>query len=252
MTILLFDMDGVLTEARRPMTGEMAALVIAATARCSSYIVTGSDYDKVREQVPEAVLERLAGIFACGGNEFWFAGGCVFGARHEFPAAMVEAIDALIKASPYALRRGRHVERRSGMLNVSVVGRNANPVERRHYAAWDANAHERQALAETIMLRFSDYEAVVGGEISIDVVPKGKTKAQVAEMLPPKGPVYFFADRLDPGGNDWPLARALRGASPENRNFKVASPKDTRVLLEAILHGVGGPPSRGCASEGQR
>ncbi|WP_157750288.1 hypothetical protein [Sinorhizobium fredii] len=238
MTILLFDMDGVLTEARQPMTVEMAQLVIAAASRHSSYIVTGSDCEKVREQVPPDVLGWLAGVFTCGGNEFWFAGDCVFGARHDFPSEMVEAIEALLKASPYPVRTGAHVERRAGMLNVSVVGRNADPLQRLAYAGFDRTALEREALAATIMTRFPGYEAVLGGDISIDIVPKGRTKAQVAGLLPSKGPVYFFADRLDPGGNDWPLAKALRAASPANRNFRVNSPKDTKVFLEALLHGV--------------
>ncbi|MEJ6845093.1 hypothetical protein V3589_02570 [Sinorhizobium fredii] len=237
MTILLFDMDGVLTAARQPMTAEMADLIFAATARHSCYIVTGSDYAKVREQIPQKVIDYMTGIFACGGNEFWSGDQHLSSNDHDFPAEMITAIDALLLASPCPIRTGRYIERRAGMLNVSVAGRNASPDQRRAYSDFDRATGEREAIAETIICRFPGYDATLGGEISVDIVPKGCGKEQVAALLPSNsGPVYFFGDRLEPGGNDWQLAVALRKASPANRNFRVNSPKDTKVLLEAILN----------------
>ncbi|WP_165913991.1 hypothetical protein [Sinorhizobium americanum] len=239
MTILLFDMDGVLTAPRQPMTAEMADLIVAATALRYCYIVTGSDYAKVAEQVPKSVLDRLTGVFACAGNEYWSGSEPLARRPHEFPVEMFSAIDALIDASSYPIRMGGHVEHRSRMLNVSVVGRRADPDQRLAYAQFDREAGERLAIAATIMTLFPAYDATCGGEISIDIVPKGCGKEQVAAMLPlSSGPVYFFADQLDPGGNDWPLACELRKESPANRNFRVRSPADTKVLLEAMLHQV--------------
>ena len=45
-------------------------------------------------------------------------------------------------------------------------------------------------------------EATIGGQISIDIYPKGKNKAQVLEDI--LGPITFFGDKCQPGGNDYP------------------------------------------------
>ena len=47
--------------------------------------------------------------------------------------------------------------------------------------------------------------AAVGGEISIDIYPKGKNKAQILKDL--KGPVIFFGDKCQHATYHAPLTR---------------------------------------------
>ena len=55
---------------------------------------------------------------------------------------------------------------------------------------------------------FPHLEASIGGEISIDIHPKGQNKAQVLNDL--EGPITFFGDRCEYGGGDWPLAARIK------------------------------------------
>ena len=47
-------------------------------------------------------------------------------------------------------------------------------------------------------------EFSVGGEISIDIYPKGKNKSQA--LLDMTGKTVFFGDRCEPSGNDFPIS----------------------------------------------
>ena len=55
--------------------------------------------------------------------------------------------------------------------------------------------------------KFPDLEATVGGQISIDIYPKGQNKAQVLDDL--EGHIVFFGDKCEPGGNDYPIVERL-------------------------------------------
>lgn len=235
MSILLFDMDGVLTAPRQCMTADFAETFLKVVNEHRSYIVTGSDYRKVREQIPLCILARLVGVFACAGNELWERGNLIDKRDHDFSSELLKSVAEWIASSRYPLRIGPHVEARTGMINVSVIGRNAWVEERQAYARHDKESGERQALVDLIAERFPEYEATCGGEISVDITPKGWNKSRVAERLP-AGDVHFVADKVQPGGNDWPLAQAL-SASAGNRVFVVSSPVDTLALLTPYLRG---------------
>jgi len=236
MTILLFDMDGVLTAPRQPMTDHLASVLIELASSYRCYVVTGSDYAKVQEQIPARVRLRLAGVYACAGNEFWSEGEIVSAEQHDFDPALIQTVEEWIAASSFRVRCGTQIERRTGMLNVSVVGRGAPPELRQAYARHDKETGERGLLVEKIDRLFPAYEATCGGQVSVDIAPKGWNKARVAEMLPKSEAVHFFADRVGPGGNDRPLAHALAASSPVNRVSPVTGPEETQSLLEAYYH----------------
>lgn len=59
MTVYVFDMDGTLTPARLPMTESCAERFYCWQKTHLSFIATGSDYAKVKEQLPEKSLMPL-------------------------------------------------------------------------------------------------------------------------------------------------------------------------------------------------
>lgn len=233
MTILLFDMDGVLTAPRQRMTADFSEMFLKVVAEYPAYIVTGSNHQKVREQIPLCILARLACVFACSGNELWERGSLIDKRDHDFSFELLDAVEEWAAASRYPVKIGPHLEMRTGMLNVSVVGRNADADWRQDYAKYDRDRGERKALVDLIAERFPEYEATCGGEISVDITPKGWNKSQVVTMLPAGEDVHFFADRLGPRGNDRPLAEALTIASASNRILRVCAPEETHSLLES-------------------
>lgn len=239
--VLVFDVDGTLTPPRARMEDGLARVFRRIVALYPVYLVTGSDIGKLRSQVDEDILNTVAGVFACSGNELWQGGKLARAMRHDFPEEVSAYAHELVAAAAYRGRTGRHVEQRTGMLNISVVGRNAGAFERRDYAAHDRRTGERRALAAAIEARFPQYEARCGGQISVDVTPRGWNKGRVVrEIRQELGAVAigFFGDTIHDCGNDMPLAEALGMDGPQHRLYPVADHRETLAILkERFLEG---------------
>lgn len=234
--IAIFDIDGTLTRSRRPMEAGFARVFRGVVRRYPSYLVTGSDYAKVAEQIPGDIIDLVAGVFTCAGNELWQGGRAVFSMHHAFPDEMIEFAGTLMDGCSYPVRTGRHVEERVGTLNISVVGRNANALQRRDYQRHDKANGERQRLIEAIRGRYPDYDAFRGGQISIDISPRGWNKARVAAEVMSRhdeAEIHFFADNINDDGNDLPLARALEAAGRQHRVHPVRNCDETLAILKA-------------------
>ena len=68
---MLFDMDGTLTDARRPITEDVVDILRSIPSGIKKYLVTGSDMKKVEEQIPQHILSELFNkIYACNGSVF--------------------------------------------------------------------------------------------------------------------------------------------------------------------------------------
>jgi hydroxymethylpyrimidine pyrophosphatase-like HAD family hydrolase len=211
--IFVFDIDNTLTPPRAAMQPAFAAQFLSFCRSETVYLVTGSDRGKVDEQVPANIVAACAGLFTSAGSEFEAAGRIVYSHDHEFPDEIIEFLDRKAQASKYPVRRGRHIEYRTGALNFSTVGRAADAKDRKAYLLWDQVHGERARLCNEIAVQFPDYEASAGGEISIDISPVGWNKSRVivpimnvTEM--PRS--HFVGDGIHPCGNDWPLAQALQ------------------------------------------
>ena len=75
--------------------------------------------------------------------------------------------------SQFSLRTGNHIEERSGMVNFSVVGRNATAEQRAKYVEYDTVKNERTNIANAFNTMFPELQATVGGETGIDIAPRG-------------------------------------------------------------------------------
>ena len=233
----LFDVDGTLTPARQPMRAEFASYFRTFVNRFAVFLVSGSDYDKLCEQLPNDILLECRGVFGCSGAQYFERGEALFNRDHRFPNALTQACEEFVRLSAYAKRCGTHLEFRPGVLNVSSVGRSASNADRQHYYEWDNIAGERQRFADWINAQMPGYEASVGGQISIDIVPQGWNKSSViAEIHKRVGEVdmTFFGDRICPGGNDLPLADALQTLNGNHRSFAVHGDADTFARLKSI------------------
>ena len=70
---------------------------------------------------------------------------------------------------------------------------------------WDEATDERALICDRLNKKFPRLECVVGGETGIDITLIGHNKSQVRKHL--EGPITFFGDKCEPGGNDYPLAK---------------------------------------------
>ena len=68
--IFIFDVDGTLTPSRLPMTKEFQKFFEKWSEKNKFYLVTGSDIEKLQEQMCYNDINAEA-IFTCCGNEMW-------------------------------------------------------------------------------------------------------------------------------------------------------------------------------------
>ena len=80
------------------------------------------------------------------------------------------------------------------------------------------------------MKKFPNIEASVGGQISIDIYEYGKNKAQILDYISDE--IYFFGDKMEKGGNDYPIAYRLKKEKRKHTLFKVTTPQDTWDILK--------------------
>lgn len=205
-SIFLFDVDGTLTEPREEMTTRFANLFATLLNREIVYLVSGSDIAKIREQVPSHLLEKCAGIFASSANEFWISDVVQYENVYVPSPGITRFLVSTLSSSKYDTKTGNHIEHRPGMINFSIVGRKATKEQRKAYNKWDNESHERKKLAVRLMAEHPELDVKVGGEISIDIYPKGLDKAQAVQYLREEYgqcQIVFFGDRTDEDGNDY-------------------------------------------------
>ena len=131
--------------------------------------------------------------------------------------------------SQFRIRTDPHIEERPGCINFSILGRGANWEEREVYKQWDKDEHERESIARRFNERFPDLYATVGGQTGLDIAPLGGDKSQILRDFNKDDELHFFGDRMEEGGNDYSLAKALQemGGYPHH----VSDWKDTRTKL---------------------
>jgi len=237
--VLIFDVDGTLAASGQPLDPAFSKFLMSFWPTQSVYIVTGSDYAKLEKQFPKELLNSAKGVFTCSANEFRQGDETVYLMQHIFPAELVGFCMQLISQSDFGTRCGNHIEHRNGLLNASVVGREANREARRHYSEFDMVMKERVHLINAINTAFPDYEACMGGQISINISPAGWNKSRVYRELRrnhPSEAFHFFADGISKFGNDVPLARALESAGHDHKIYKVRDYKHTWEILKETLY----------------
>ena len=83
-------------------------------------------------------------------------------------------------------RTGLHIEKRTGCVNFSVVGRNAEHVDRKDYYNFDNSTGERMFIAKVINKPDKSVTAPVAGETGIDIYERNKDKPQIIKGLSKK------------------------------------------------------------------
>jgi len=212
--IFIFDIDGTLTPSRLRMTEEFAKFFDKWSEKNKYYLVTGSDLDKTKEQLPIAYVDRAEAIFTCCGNQMWRDDELIYNNKFTPPKDLIEYLERKVLKSEYPNRCGNHIEDRGSMVNFSVVGRDCTQEQREDYFEWDKAMGERNIICMEIKGTYPGVDAVVGGQISIDIYPKGMDKSQVLnvieqERLVPPSEYIFIGDGIENGGNDYPLAELM-------------------------------------------
>jgi phosphomannomutase len=227
-TALIFDVDGTLTPSRKIMDPSFKEWFFDLQCKHPVYLVTGSDRIKTIEQVSRDVFDHSKIVFNCCGNEAWQGDRLLYCNDWNGTPELIEALEAELENASFRLRTGQHIEYRTGLINLSILGRGASQSQRAEYVAYDSTRFERRSLINKLSDKFHDLEFVIAGETGIDIYPKGRDKSQVLSSIDESN-TMFFGDAIFPGGNDHKIAMAC------TQHYRVSGWEHTWEILKLML-----------------
>lgn len=251
--MVLFDMDGTLTEARRPLEDGMAALLEELLWCADAGVVTGSDYDFMREQLPQMTdifLSRIV-FLPCNGTKMYRFNDATDDydkvhdntlddhLGHEKVQRMMSSIfdlqTALVKDYSIPLT-GNFVQHRGSMINWCPIGRNATFEQREVFMKLDEENGIRNRFLKRLKRRIhnidKDIICVIAGNTSFDIYPGGWNKTYALQHFSGHDNIWFVGDRCTGPGNDVEIYNEV---SKVDRAYHTTGPEDTkRIILEII------------------
>ncbi len=233
MNKFIFDVDGTLTPSRREMDKEFVQFFFDFCTLNDVYLVTGSDKDKTVEQIGNVIYNLCRRVYNCSGNDVWESGKNIYNNDWVLPEDCTGFLQNKLNESRFPLRTGLHFEHRPGMVNFSIVGRNATIGERKLYVKHDEAINERNTIAKLFNGKFPTILAQPGGETGIDIYPKGFDKSQIIKDFNDSDNLYFFGDRMDVDGNDYTLAEAVK--LKNGKSYQVNDWTDTWNHLKEFI-----------------
>jgi phosphomannomutase len=234
----LFDVDGTLTDPIKKMDTSFVFEFLSWMRDKNVFIVAGGSIEKIEKQLPRSILSQCQGIFCSMANEFWQKGNLIYKNEFEPDIRLIEELVRFQMYTPFPIRvkrggRGDIIERRPGMINFAPIGRNVDTQERERYYEWDQKNGERARIAKHIEKKFPTLEARIGGQISVDIQPRGYNKSQATKWIRKNlgGRMVYFGDKCFEGGNDYDVVLDLI-EHKDGEFFQVKNYKETMSLLE--------------------
>lgn len=219
--LVAFDLDDTLAPSKGPIDSRIAAQLHALLAKVDVAIISGGNETQFRAQViarlgemDDAAAARLHLLPTCG-TRYLRHDGTDFAALYAHDLSAQQKADALTALREEAERLGLWeaepwgdiLEDRGSQITFSALGQKA-PRDAKH--DWDPSGSKREALRDAVAARLPDLEVRSGGSTSIDITLAGIDKAYGMRKLAehtriPLASMLFYGDRLDEGGNDYPV-----------------------------------------------
>ena len=251
-SIYLFDVDGTLTPAKSKIEQSFAKDFYNWQKGKQVYIVSGGSFPRIVDQLGRKNIDQVQGVFSCMGNAFhkkidnvddYSTWRLMYENRFivKKPRLFFSELERYVMNSDFYIKTGRHYEERVGMVNFSIVGRNANTKERKQYEEYDKKHLEREKIVAKLSEKHPSLDFVIGGAVSIDIFNKGNDKGQVITHFADKlkdHRIVFVGDRIPFPGNDYSLAEAVKRC-PNGEAVEVECWQDTAALLKTDLFASG-------------
>jgi phosphomannomutase len=218
--VVAFDLDDTLTVSKSKIDPRMARLLEQLLARLDVCIISGGKFEQFETQVlrylnaPADHLSRLHIMPTCGTRYYTWQDNdwhMVYAEdlRESEKARVTETLtDGAQKLGFWESQTwGDIIEDRGSQITYSALGQ-AAPVEAKY--AWDPDGSKKRKLRDHAAAILTDLEVRVGGSTSVDVTRKGIDKAYGIRKLLDRlditaDQVLFIGDRLQEGGNDYPV-----------------------------------------------
>jgi len=231
--IALFDVDGTLTIPRGEVTESMMAFMKDLSTKITVGIVGGSDLAKQQEQLGNDIVNIFPYNFSQNGLVAYKDGDALeiqtiakfIG--EDNVKRIVNWVLKYLSELDLPVKRGTFFEFRSGMFNISPIGRDCSREERNDYEKFDLENNVRKNMVAAMKKEFADLDLTfsIGGQISFDVFPVGWDKTYCLKYIKSEDydEVHFFGDKTFEGGNDYEIFSHER-----TKGHTVTSPDDTK------------------------
>lgn len=239
--ILLFDVDGTLTEPRKKIEYKTIKAIrrLKKVENVKIAIVGGSNLEKQIEQLGQEILNLFDYVFSENGlvsfknNELLNKTSIAKHLGENNIKILINTAMYYMSTIDIPVKRGNFIEFRNGMINLSPVGRSCSQEEREQFYEYDKIHKVRENMIvylkdklKNLHLSFS-----IGGQISIDVYPNGWDKTYCLKFIENDfDKIYFYGDRTMEGGNDYEIFSDSRTIS-----YTVTGPVDTISKIDKFI-----------------
>jgi phosphomannomutase len=243
--LVAFDLDDTLAPSKSSLDPRMAALLGELLAVVQVCVISGGQFGQFQSQLiaglPESAIplfHRLHLLPTCGTQYYRYEDGSwkqqyaenltVDEKAHTLSVLETEAKELGLWESK---TWGPILEDRGSQITFSALGQDA-PVNAKR--AWDPTGEKKESLRAAAAPLLPELEVRSGGSTSIDVTRKGIDKAygmrKLADLTSiPIDRMLFVGDRLDEGGNDYPVK------ATGVRTVAVTGWQDTARFVEKFL-----------------
>ena len=256
--LILFDVDGTLTEARLPITMPMIILLRELCRHAEIGFLTGSGMEYIKEQLwpalNDSIIRDNCHLLPCNGTEYAIPTGPPdFNVQTIYKGSMKDEIgenqfrellkmlcsfqsDLVHEISDMPLT-GNFIQNRNSMLNWCPIGRNALPCDRNQFKALDKLYGIRtkyiQALKKQLMEQNIGVTVKLGGNTSFDIYPIDWDKTYALNHFDKsKWEFWFVGDRCGVEGNDYEIFELLKNSG---RSFETSGPEETIEIIENYI-----------------
>lgn len=240
--LILFDVDGTLTIPRNKIENDM----INALHKLNNIdigFVGGSDLSKQIEQIGPENMDIFKWKFSENGlksykSELIHEQNIIDFLGENRYSNLIDTILSVLSSTKIPIKRGNFIELRTGMINVSPIGRSCSQIERDQFELYDKEHNIRKKMIENIKTKLGNesynFQFSIGGQISIDIFPRGWDKTYCLQFVQYKyDKIYFFGDKTMEGGNDYEIYNDSRVIGYSVNNYK-----ETIIILENLRKNI--------------
>jgi len=219
--LIVFDLDGTLTESKSPLDTEMSSLLHDLIRIVKVAVISGGDWVQFEKQLlsnlpHDESLKNLSILPTCGTKFFQYKGNWEKIYSEDFTNNEKEKIITSFKKVLVTVgfnagkTWGEIIEDRGSQITFSALGQHA-PLEEKK--KWDADFAKRKKMKALLDKLIPEFSVRLGGMTSIDITKPGIDKGYGIRKLQttlgiPINEIIFIGDALFPGGNDYPAKEA--------------------------------------------
>ena len=251
--LIAFDLDGTLAPSKSVLPPVMVNLLDQLLDKVLVCVISGGKYELFQRQVLSQLkaspsqLARLH-LMPTSGTRYYTFNQSIKDWQLEYAEdfttkekqQIIQALEEGLIESGYMVKQtyGQVIEDRESQITLSILGQEIvaelGDEGVRIKEEWDPDGSKKLKIRSIVAPKIPNFEVRAAGATSIDVTKPGVDKAYgmhklMNQLKLDKQDILFFGDKLQAGGNDYPV-KAMGIDSIEVANWH-----DTALALQAIL-----------------